>query len=206
MFVLRLFTSLRTVTHSGLTSGLATEHTLGGRACPFFRDLTATQSHRARAGPSPILQRGCLRNTWLSEATGPRERQRTVKTHCPSCPSCTHQPLPCPAMIPPLVKATPTACALSPTLLSTLFLRSSSQESLSLQSGQCSPLDHSYQPMNYPPAGPSQPTVMYKVTQNQPDSDLTFGVPELFGNLINPLSGEFTALSKSCSNSRGFLD
>ena len=58
MFVLRLFTSLRTVTHSGLTGGLATEHTLGGRACSFFRDLTATQSYRARTGPSPILQRG----------------------------------------------------------------------------------------------------------------------------------------------------
>ena len=57
--------------------------------------------------------------------------------------------------------------------------------------------------MNCSPAGPPQPTVMYQVTQDQSDSDLTFGVPELFGNLIDSLSAESTILTKSCQIPEG---
>ena len=44
---------------------------------------------------------------------------------------------------------------------------------------------------------------MYQVTQDQSDSDLTFGVPELFGNLIDSLSAESTILTKSCQIPEG---
>lgn len=142
-----------------------------------------------------------LRSDWASRDTETSKDPLSLLLH-----PAHSQPLSCPAVAPPLAEATPTACALRPTLLWTLFRRSSSQESLSLQSDQCSPLDHSYQPMNYSPAGPPWSIVTYKVTQNQPDSNLTFGVPELFGNLINSLSREFTVLTKLCPNFRGFLD